>query len=204
MSFVLTKENKMKYLVLISLFLSYCDCLLQNITEDIFEIAEYNNVTVKHSVVGLFDVLSGATKEAETLFDEFEEGFQHIQPINNTEELDLDINGTSLVVDLFSQVRVATKTVGELIGTFGSTLEDNKNNIEDFADNLEQNVGDMSDNVGSDFSTFAGNLGDQVAGIGGDITTGFSTFAGNLGHQVLGIGDDITDKVNKKVTSINY
>ena len=189
----------MKYLVLASLLVSHRNCSIQNITEDILKIAEDNNVTVKHSALGLYEVLSGATQEAGTLFDEFEEGFQQIQPINDTEEFDLDINGTSIVLDLFNTVRGATKAVGGILGTLESNLEDNKDNIEDIAGNLEQNVGEIAENVGNDFSTFTSSLGTQVGGIGEDITSDFSTFTVNIGNQVAGIGDDITEKVDKKV-----
>ena len=192
----------MKYLVLASLFVSHQYCSIQNLTEDILNLAEDNNVTVKHSALGLYEVLSGATHEAGTLFDEFEEGFQQIQPLNDTEEIDLDINGTSIVLDLFNTVRGATKAVGGILGTLESNLEDNKDNIEDIAGDLEQNVGDLAENVGNDFSTFTDNLGTQVGGIGDDITSDFSTFAENIGNQVVGIGDDITEKVDKKVNEI--
>lgn len=194
----------MKYLVLASLLVSHQYCSIQNITEDILKIAEDNNVTVKHSALGLYEVLSGATQEAGTLFDEFEEGFQQIQPLNDTEEFDLDINGTSIVLDLFNTVRGATKAVGGILGTLESNLEDNKDNIEDIAGNLEQNVGEIAENVGNDFSTFTSSLGTQVGGIGEDITSDFSTFTVNIGNQVAGIGDDITEKVDKKVVMKYY
>ena len=189
----------MKYLVFASFFVSHRYCLLQDITDNVLEIAKENNVTVKHSTLGLFELLSGATYEAGTLFDEFEEGFQQIQPLNETEEFSVDINGTSIVLDLFNTVRGATKTVGGILATLESNLENNKDNIEDIADNLEQNVGDLAENVGNDLSTFTSNLGTQVGGIGDDITNDFSTFAMNIGDQVVGIGDDLTDKVDKKV-----
>ena len=189
----------MKYLVFASLLVSNKYCSIQNITQNVLKLAEENNVTVRHSALGLYEVLSGATHEAGTLFDEFEEGFQQIQPLNETEELDLDINGTSLVLDLFNTVRGATKAVGGLLGTLESNLEDNKDNIEDIAGNLEQNVGDLAENVGNDFNTFTSNLGTQVGDIGEDITSDFSTFTVNLGNQVVGIGDDLTEKVDKKV-----
>ena len=155
--------------------------------------------SIQNSAPGLYEVLSGAKHEAGTLFEEFEEGFQQIQSLNDTEELDLDINGTSLVLDLFKKVRGATKTVGGLLGTLESSLTDNKDNIDDIAGDLEQNVGDLAENVGNDFNTFTNNLGTQVGGIGEDITSDFSTFTVNIGNQVGGIGDDLTEKVDKKV-----
>ena len=189
----------MQYLVFASWFVSYQCCSLQNITEEVLKLAKEKNVTVRHSALGLYEVLSGATHEAGALFEEFEEGFQQIQPLNDTEELDLDINGTTLVLDLFNKVRGATKTVGGLLGTLESSLEDNKDNIDDIAGDLEQNVGDLAENVGNDFHTFTSNLGTQVGGIGEDITSDFSTFTVNIGNQVVGIGDDLTEKVDMKV-----
>ena len=118
--------------------------LATDLTEDILAAAEENNVTVSNSIVGLFDLLTEATQGAGTLFEGFEEGFQAIQPLNETDgDSDSDglsINGSSIVVGLFDSVRDVTKNVGNLIGALETNLVDNREDIVNLANNVEENV----------------------------------------------------------------
>ena len=131
-------------LSLLPLLISSSRGLATDLTEDILAAAEENNVTVSNSIVGLFDLLTEATQGAGTLFEGFEEGFQAIQPLNETDgdsDSDgLNINGSSIVVGLFDSVRDVTKNVGNLIGTLETNLVDNREDIVNLANNVEENV----------------------------------------------------------------
>ena len=133
-------------LSLLPLLISSSRGLATDLTEDILAAAEENNVTVSNSIVGLFDLLTEATQGAGTLFEGFEEGFQAIQPLNETDgdsDSDgLNINGSSIVVGLFDSVRDVTKNVGNLIGTLETNLVDNREDIVNLANNVEENVDD--------------------------------------------------------------
>ena len=82
-------------LSLLPLLISSSRGLATDLTEDILAAAEENNVTVSNSIVGLFDLLTEATQGAGTLFEGFEEGFQAIQPLNETDG-DSDSDGLSI------------------------------------------------------------------------------------------------------------
>ena len=131
-------------LSLLPLLISSSRGLATDLTEDILAAAEENNVTVSNSIVGLFDLLTEATQGAGTLFEGFEEGFQAIQPLNETDDGSdsdgLNINGSSIVVGLFDSVRDVTKNVGNLIGTLETNLVDNREDIVNLANNVEENV----------------------------------------------------------------
>ena len=131
-------------LSLLPLLISSSRGLATDLTEDILAAAEENNVTVSNSIVGLFDLLTEATQGAGTLFEGFEEGFQAIQPLNETDDGSdsdgLNINGSSIVVGLFDSVRDVTKNVGNLIGALETNLVDNREDIVNLANNVEENV----------------------------------------------------------------
>merc|ERR1719323_789579 len=110
------------------------------------------NISVSDSLLSAFDLLTDVTKDTETLFGQFEDGFDYISPQNDTEdyslldeELDLSINGSSIVVGLFDSVRGVTKNVGKVIGALGNTLVNNREDVVQLADNVETQV----DNLGS-------------------------------------------------------
>ena len=194
-------------LSLLPLLISGVVCLATDLTEDILAAAEENNVTVSNSIVGLFDLLTDATQGAGTLFEGFEEGFQAIQPLNETDgDSDgdsLSINGSSIVVGLFDSVRDVTKNVGNLIGALETNLVDNREDIVNLANNVEENV-DNKVNCGDSLCQCqkiynqVQNLGSDVQQFGNSIfTTWVQTPAQNLQQSTSNLAGNVDETVNQ-------
>ena len=181
--------------------------LATDLTEDILAAAEENNVTVSNSIVGLFDLLTDATQGAGSLFEAFEEGFQAIQPLNETDgdsdSDSLSINGSSIVVGLFDSVRDVTKNVGNLIGALETNLVDNREDIVNLANNVEENV-DNKVNCGDSLCQCqkiynqVQNLGSDVQQFGNSIfTTWVQTPAQNLQQSTSNLAGNVDETVNQ-------
>ena len=194
-------------LSLLPLLISGVLGLATDLTEDILAAAEENNVTVSNSIVGLFDLLTDATQGAGTLFEGFEEGFQAIQPLNETDgDSDgdsLSINGSSIVVGLFDSVRDVTKNVGNLIGALETNLVDNREDIVNLANNVEENV-DNKVNCGDSLCQCqkiynqVQNLGSDVQQFGNSIfTTWVQTPAQNLQQSTSNLAGNVDETVNQ-------
>ena len=194
-------------LSLLPLLISGVVGLATDLTEDILAAAEENNVTVSNSIVGLFDLLTDATQGAGTLFEGFEEGFQAIQPLNETDgDSDSDglsINGSSIVVGLFDSVRDVTKNVGNLIGALETNLVDNREDIVNLANNVEENV-DNKVNCGDSVCQCqkiynqVQNLGSDVQQFGNSIfTTWVQTPAQNLQQSTSNLAGNVDETVNQ-------
>ena len=194
-------------LSLLPLLISGVVGLATDLTEDILAAAEENNVTVSNSIVGLFDLLTDATQGAGTLFEGFEEGFQAIQPLNETDgDSDgdsLSINGSSIVVGLFDSVRDVTKNVGNLIGALETNLVDNREDIVNLANNVEENV-DNKVNCGDSLCQCqkiynqVQNLGSDVQQFGNSIfTTWVQTPAQNLQQSTSNLAGNVDETVNQ-------
>ena len=194
-------------LSLLPLLISGVLGLATDLTEDILAAAEENNVTVSNSIVGLFDLLTDATQGAGTLFEGFEEGFQAIQPLNETDgDSDgdsLSINGSSIVVGLFDSVRDVTKNVGNLIGALETNLVDNREDIVNLANNVEENV-DNKVNCGDSVCQCqkiynqVQNLGSDVQQFGNSIfTTWVQTPAQNLQQSTSNLAGNVDETVNQ-------
>ena len=124
------------------------------------------NISVSDSIVGAFDLLTDVTKDTGGLFDEFEDGFDTIQPTNDTEEYsllddDLNINGSTIVVGLFDSVRGVTKLAGKVIKVVGNRLMERREEVVELASNVETEVGTIGDNVGQ----VVGDIGTNVGAI---------------------------------------
>ena len=194
-------------LSLLPLLISGVVGLATDLTEDILAAAEENNVTVSNSIVGLFDLLTDATQGAGTLFEGFEEGFQAIQPLNETDgdsdSDSLSINGSSIVVGLFDSVRDVTKNVGNLIGALETNLVDNREDIVNLANNVEENV-DNKVNCGDSVCQCqkiynqVQNLGSDVQQFGNSIfTTWVQTPAQNLQQSTSNLAGNVDETVNQ-------
>lgn len=194
-------------LSLLPLLISGVLGLATDLTEDILAAAEENNVTVSNSIVGLFDLLTDATQGAGTLFEGFEEGFQAIQPLNETDgdsdSDSLSINGSSIVVGLFDSVRDVTKNVGNLIGALETNLVDNREDIVNLANNVEENV-DNKVNCGDSLCQCqkiynqVQNLGSDVQQFGNSIfTTWVQTPAQNLQQSTSNLAGNVDETVNQ-------
>ena len=194
-------------LSLLPLLMSGVVGLATDLTEDILAAAEENNVTVSNSIVGLFDLLTDATQGAGTLFEGFEEGFQAIQPLNETDgdsdSDSLSINGSSIVVGLFDSVRDVTKNVGNLIGALETNLVDNREDIVNLANNVEENV-DNKVNCGDSLCQCqkiynqVQNLGSDVQQFGNSIfTTWVQTPAQNLQQSTSNLAGNVDETVNQ-------
>ena len=194
-------------LSLLPLLISGVVGLATDLTEDILAAAEENNVTVSNSIVGLFDLLTDATQGAGTLFEGFEEGFQAIQPLNETDgdsdSDSLSINGSSIVVGLFDSVRDVTKNVGNLIGALETNLVDNREDIVNLANNVEENV-DNKVNCGDSLCQCqkiynqVQNLGSDVQQFGNSIfTTWVQTPAQNLQQSTSNLAGNVDETVNQ-------
>ena len=194
-------------LSLLPLLISGVVGLATDLTEDILAAAEENNVTVSNSIVGLFDLLTDATQGAGSLFEGFEEGFQAIQPLNETDgDSDgdsLSINGSSIVVGLFDSVRDVTKNVGNLIGALETNLVDNREDIVNLANNVEENV-DNKVNCGDSLCQCqkiynqVQNLGSDVQQFGNSIfTTWVQTPAQNLQQSTSNLAGNVDETVNQ-------
>ena len=194
-------------LSLLPLLISGVVGLATDLTEDILAAAEENNVTVSNSIVGLFDLLTDATQGAGTLFEGFEEGFQAIQPLNETDgdsdSDSLSINGSSIVVGLFDSVRDVTKNVGNLIGALETNLVDNREDIVNLAYNVEENV-DNKVNCGDSLCQCqkiynqVQNLGSDVQQFGNSIfTTWVQTPAQNLQQSTSNLAGNVDETVNQ-------
>ena len=193
-------------LSLLPLLISGVLGLATDLTEDILAAAEENNVTVSNSIVGLFDLLTDATQGAGTLFEGFEEGFQAIQPLNETDgdsdSDSLSINGSSIVVGLFDSVRDVTKNVGNLIGALETNLVDNREDIVNLANNVEENV-DNKVNCGDSCQcqkiyNQVQNLGSDVQQFGNSIfTTWVQTPAQNLQQSTSNLAGNVDETVNQ-------
>ena len=194
-------------LSLLPLLMSGVLGLATDLTEDILAAAEENNVTVSNSIVGLFDLLTDATQGAGTLFEGFEEGFQAIQPLNETDgdsdSDSLSINGSSIVVGLFDSVRDVTKNVGNLIGALETNLVDNREDIVNLANNVEENV-DNKVNCGDSVCQCqkiynqVQNLGSDVQQFGNSIfTTWVQTPAQNLQQSTSNLAGNVDETVNQ-------
>ena len=194
-------------LSLLPLLISGVVGLATDLTEDILAAAEENNVTVSNSIVGLFDLLTDATQGAGSLFEGFEEGFEAIQPLNETDgDSDgdsLSINGSSIVVGLFDSVRDVTKNVGNLIGALETNLVDNREDIVNLANNVEENV-DNKVNCGDSLCQCqkiynqVQNLGSDVQQFGNSIfTTWVQTPAQNLQQSTSNLAGNVDETVNQ-------
>lgn len=194
-------------LSLLPLLISGVVGLATDLTEDILAAAEENNVTVSNSIVGLFDLLTDATQGAGSLFEGFEEGFQAIQPLNETDgdsdSDSLSINGSSIVVGLFDSVRDVTKNVGNLIGALETNLVDNREDIVNLANNVEENV-DNKVNCGDSVCQCqkiynqVQNLGSDVQQFGNSIfTTWVQTPAQNLQQSTSNLAGNVDETVNQ-------
>ena len=202
-----TSMASMITLSLLPLLISGVVGLATDLTEDILAAAEENNVTVSNSIVGLFDLLTDATQGAGTLFEGFEEGFQAIQPLNETDgdsdSDSLSINGSSIVVGLFDSVRDVTKNVGNLIGALETNLVDNREDIVNLANNVEENV-DNKVNCGDSVCQCqkiynqVQNLGSDVQQFGNSIfTTWVQTPAQNLQQSTSNLAGNVDETVNQ-------
>ena len=127
------------------------------------------NISVSDSLLSAFDLLTDVTKDTETLFGQFEDGFDYISPQNDTEdyslldeELDLSINGSSIVVGLFDSVRGVTKNVGKVIGALGNTLVNNREDVVQLADDVESQVDNLGSNIGTMTQEFKNNVKEKV------------------------------------------
>jgi len=177
-------------LSLLPLLISGVVSLATDLTEDILAVAEENNVTVSNSIVGLFDLLTDATQGAGTLFEGFEEGFQAIQPLNETDGD--SINGSSIVVGLFDSVRDVTKNVGNLIGALETNLVDNREDIVNLANNVEENVDNKVQNLGSDVQQFGNSIFTTwVQTPAQNLQQSTSNLAGNVDETVQNLGSDV-------------
>ena len=133
-----------------SIFVNNCQSLLLVNTTN--KIIEKTNFNVSNTIIGLFDVISDVTKNSETLFDQFEDGFDTIQQSNETdfnsteETSDQELDGSSFVVNSFNIIKDATKTFGDILGDLEVNLSDRREDVEDIA----MEVDDKFQNIGSD------------------------------------------------------
>merc|ERR1712045_720503 len=112
------------------------------------------------TILGVFDTVTGLTYGLGGLFQQFEDGFEKIQPGSDTtvtnkvfvndseEEEEEETNvGSSAVVGLFDSLRNLNRHVGKLVGRVGDTLTDRRDNVVRLASNLDTGL----KNVGSGF-----------------------------------------------------
>ena len=108
------------------------------------------------TILGVFDTVTGLTYGLGGLFQQFEDGFEKIQPGSDTtvtnkvfvndseeeeeeEEEETDV-GSSAVVGLFDSLRKINRHVGKLVGRVGDTLTDRRDNVVRLASNLDSGV----------------------------------------------------------------
>ena len=104
------------------------------------------------TILGVFDTVTGLTYGLGGLFQQFEDGFEKIQPgsdttvtnkvfVNASEEEEEETNvGSSAVVGLFDSLRKINRHVGKLVGRVGDTLTDRRDNVVRLASNLDSGV----------------------------------------------------------------
>ena len=97
--------------------------------------------------MGIFDTVTGLTRGVGEVFDQFDDGFQRINPkvtTDDEEESDDDDNessdGSNAVVGLFDSLRFFNRQFGKIVDTVGDTLTDRRDNVEDAASNLDSRV----------------------------------------------------------------
>merc|ERR1712183_352870 len=105
---------------------------------------------ISGSIVGLFDTITGITKEVGGLFGQFEDGFTKIKP-ENTSDVEIfntttgDVNkteshGSNLVVGLFDTLKDLTKDVGKLVGGVQAELSNRRPEVVKLAGHVEEEV----------------------------------------------------------------
>merc|ERR1712241_669560 len=145
-------------------------------TEAFFMANEENNTTngtdlsLGGGIVGLFDTITGITKEVGGLFGQFEDGFKKIQTVNDTmiEESNVtnndtqpDTHGSSIIVGLFKTLKDLTKDVGKLVGGVEEELTNRRQDVVELAEKVEDEVEDLGDAL----KNWVGSLEDGVRNI---------------------------------------
>ena len=107
------------------------------------------DLTLGNGIVGLFDTITGLTKEVGGLFGQFEDGFKKIQPENDTEGLESNktsnvtepqAHGSSLIFGLFTTLKDLTKDVSKLVGGVEEELTNRRQDVVDLAEHVEDEV----------------------------------------------------------------
>eukprot|EP00090_Calanus_glacialis_P002498 TRINITY_DN11874_c0_g1_i1.p1 TRINITY_DN11874_c0_g1~~TRINITY_DN11874_c0_g1_i1.p1 ORF type:complete len:214 (-),score=45.30 TRINITY_DN11874_c0_g1_i1:212-853(-) len=128
------------------------------------------DLTLGNGIVGLFDTITGLTKEVGGLFGQFEDGFKKIQPENDTEGLESNktsnvtepqAHGSSLIFGLFTTLKDLTKDVSKLVGGVEEELTNRRQDVVDLAEHVEDEVQDL----GAAIKNWVGSLKDGVKNI---------------------------------------
>ena len=97
-------------------------------------------------LLNLFDSLTNLTGDVDTLFDEFEEGFEDIRPSNysdleeNNSTDNTPLSGSSVVVGLFDTLRDLTEDVGDVVTDLGTGLIDRRKDVIEAAHHVDNKV----------------------------------------------------------------
>ena len=98
-------------------------------------------------LLNLFDSLTNLTGDVDTLFDEFEEGFEDIRPSNysdleeNNSTDNTPLSGSSVVVGLFDTLRDLTEDVGDVVTDLETGLIDRRQDVIEAAHHVDNKVG---------------------------------------------------------------
>merc|ERR1711953_327135 len=111
-------------------------------------------------LLNLFDSLTNLTGDVDTLFDEFEEGFEDIRPSNysdleeNNSTDNTPLSGSSVVVGLFDTLRDLTEDVGDVVTDLGTGLIDRRQDVIEAAHHVDNKLV----TVGSGLFSFAQSI----------------------------------------------
>merc|ERR1712228_831096 len=100
------------------------------------------DISIGSGIVGLFDTITGITKEVGGLFGQFQDGFEKISCENETES-----HGSSFVVGLFETLKDLTNDVSKLVSGVEEELTNRRQDVVDLAEHVEDEVADLGDAI---------------------------------------------------------
>eukprot|EP00091_Calanus_sinicus_P008262 TRINITY_DN2013_c0_g1_i1.p1 TRINITY_DN2013_c0_g1~~TRINITY_DN2013_c0_g1_i1.p1 ORF type:complete len:282 (-),score=56.31 TRINITY_DN2013_c0_g1_i1:93-938(-) len=118
-----------------------------------------------NGIVGLFDTITGLTKEVGGLFGHLEDGFEEIQPETDKKGLESNITSNvtespahagSIIVGLFSTLKDLTRDVSKLVSGVEESLTNRRQDVVDLAEHVEDEVQDL----GAALENWVGSLED--------------------------------------------
>jgi len=142
-----TKEENRMWALLITGIVS---CQAAIIVDEGNSTVNETDLSLGGGIVGLFDTITGLTKEVGGLFGQFEDGFEKLKPVNDTkveesimssnETEECDSPGSSIIVGLFKTLKDLTKDVGKLVSGVEEELTNRRQDVVDLAERVEDEV----------------------------------------------------------------
>merc|ERR1712014_123778 len=115
------------------------------------------DISIGSGIVGLFDTITGITKEVGGLFGQFHDGFEKISCENETETVEetnenqvvneTESHGSSFVIGLFETLKDLTNDVSKLVSGVEEELTNRRQDVVDLAEHVEDEVADLGDAI---------------------------------------------------------